>query len=139
VRISAAIKLAVAGPALALGLALAIPAAAGATTAAPGAHAVVNSPGAVHPDISNFTTYTGSGETGSTDAYQCDQGFDYNPGNAIILNPVLSVRNNCEYRVYLQYANGTSDCVNPHTTRNIVDVSFQDPDGVMIGNSEDNC
>jgi hypothetical protein len=145
-RIRPTIRLAIAAPALALGLALAIPAAASATTTTHGAHVIKNAAGASAsrpavnaPLISKFWTFTAPDESGAADTYECDQGFDYTPSNAVILNPVDSVTNNCEYRVYLQYANGTSDCVNPHTTRNIADARFQDPDGVMIGNSKDKC
>ncbi len=146
--IRATIRFAVAGPALAVGLALAIPAAASATTATPGAHVIKDSPStmsasrpsAITPDVNNFWTYDGQGQTGDGLGYACVQGGDYLASDGWpFLTHVLSVKNNCEYRVYLQYANGTSDCVNPKTSRNIVDTRFQDPDGVMIGNSTANC
>jgi hypothetical protein len=145
-RIRPAIRLAIACPALAIGLALAIPAAASATTTAtPTAHFMKGAGGTsvirpAVPRISNVKLFSGSGETGAEINYQCDQGFDYTATNgAVFLNPTKSVINNCEFRVFLQYANGTSNCVNPHTTRNIVDARFQDPDGLMIGNSTASC
>jgi hypothetical protein len=118
-----------------------------ASTALPAAAAaqkVVHSASSGHrpgasPDVNNFVTYTDPDQTGFSDDYPCIQGFDYTPSNWPILVPVESAVNNCEYRVYLQYANGTSDCINPDTPRNNIEEKYWYPDGVMIGNSEDPC
>lgn len=99
--------------------------------------------GTVTPNATNsFWTYDLPGEhtVDNNARYECLQGVDWpQPGQPPAPNPVESVANNCEYRVYLQYADGHSDCINPHTSRNIVDQINWDPIGVMIGNSTANC
>lgn len=142
-KISRATALAATTLALGLGAFAAAPASAQAAGAAPataaGARATtygVNTPGGtsqVTPDISTFWEYSGSNESGSIDGFECDAGANYTTGNAIIMDPVKSVTNTCEYRVYLQYPGTKQNCVHPHTTRNVVDASFQNPNGVIIG------
>jgi hypothetical protein len=99
--------------------------------------------GTAIPNATNFFwTYKLPGEhtIDNNARYECAQGVDYPQfGQPPVQNPVESVANNCEYRVYLQYADGHSDCINPHTSKNIVDSINWDPDGVMIGNSTNNC
>jgi hypothetical protein len=134
-RTRTSLKLATALAALATGFGLGMPAVAAAATTS-GAQATqygINTPGEVTPDISTFWEYSGSNETGSIDGFACVAGAHYTLGNSIIMDPVKSVTNNCEYRVYLQYPGPKQDCVNPHTTRNIVDSAFQNPNGVIIG------
>jgi hypothetical protein len=127
---------------MAAGVGLVVPAGASATTDVYGASvASAAKAGSVIPDVSSFWTYESPNQSEAIgySLYECNQGVDYSSPQYHIQVPVESVKNVCSYRVYLQYANGTSDCVNPGESRNIVDQRFQHPDGVMIGNSEDQC
>ena len=99
---------AVAGVALAAGMGLGVPAAATAATAAPAAvaHAAAAASAVrgagVTPDVNSFIEFPGSGETGKPFPLECVKGQDY----SITLATVKSVSNNCEFRVFLVYADG---------------------------------
>jgi len=143
---------ALAGISLAIGMAVSVPAAAIAAPAASGnpATQIVKSGAgttAVHkgsritPDENYFIAYQEANwnQNGNFIEYGCAAGMDYRGYPWKFEDPTLSVANHCADRVYMQYADGASDCVNPGATRNITVVASQDPDGVLIGSSTDNC
>ncbi|HYS35150.1 MAG TPA: hypothetical protein VEO01_05845 [Pseudonocardiaceae bacterium] len=105
--------------------------------ASAGCLAIVAPTATAAPDISNFIAYQGDHETGSFSLFECDRGFDY--AVLAVSLPFKSARNNCEFRVHLQYSGGRSICINPHSTRNGILPMNQRPIGVKIGPSTANC
>lgn len=90
----------------------------------------------VGPDVNNFLTYNFPGEMSQSGAFACSKGEVYFPLPADLL--VESVRNNCEFRVFLE-SPSKGDCVSPKTARDIVDPEFQTPVAIRIGTSMDPC
>jgi hypothetical protein len=86
---------------------------------------------AVSPDISNALLYPRANEQGGATLKQCIRGAD-----PLVVPPVASVKNNCEYRIYLQQVlggtSGWSYCINPKATVNVPSM-YQDPRGLKIG------
>jgi hypothetical protein len=86
------------------------------------------------PDISNFYTYTETGFGGTAFFGQCLQGEIYNAAD-----PVASVINNCEYHIYLQYSDGSSFCINPHSDRTDIGSRYRDPVTIQVGPGTSSC
>lgn len=59
------------------------------------------------------------------------------------LDPVKSVENGCDYRVYLQQfiggSTGWSFCIDGGSIRNDIGLKYQDPASVKVGASEQPC
>jgi hypothetical protein len=136
-RMQSLVMSATAAIALTIGLGSAVPAASATVTHAAGADHALSVP---TTDISNFWTYTGTSESDDGFHGSCIQGREYGwAGN----DPVNSVVNNCEYRIYMQQdANGVggwSFCINPHSTRNVIGNQYQLPASIKVGNSTASC
>jgi hypothetical protein len=90
--------------------------------------------------VNNFWAYEYENYDGYAYSYPCVQGQSYTASNlAEVPDFIHSVINNCEYRVYLQYQNGTSNCISPHTQRSSMETAFTVPDSVKIGYSTNAC
>lgn len=85
--------------------------------------------------MNNFITYTETNEGGTKTTYACYQGDDY----TVIIVPVASATNNCEYHVYLQYSDGSSFCIDPDSTRTDIGSAYRNPVSVQIGPGEGDC
>ncbi len=71
-------------------------------------------------------------------AYEaCDAGAVYSLNAS--LEPVVGVDNNCEYRIYLQYTDGSSYCIDPHYDKTYIGPAWQYPAALKIGESTDDC
>jgi hypothetical protein len=90
--------------------------------------------GTASPDIGNFYTYTETNFGGTQFFGACLQGEVYNAAD-----PVASVKNNCEYHIYLQYSNGTSFCINPHSDRSDIGSAFRNPVSIQVGPGTSDC
>jgi len=91
------------------------------------------------PDISNFITYQETNLRGTPYTGACVGGDLYSASH----NPVKSVRNNCEYRIYLQQnpggASGWQVCIDPHSVRTSIDSDHWDPATIKVGLKKSNC
>ena len=125
------------------GLGLSLPAAASAA-ATPGSGYLqtltsAHQGTAVSPDVNNFITYKNFNEQGTPYRGQCIAGVLYGATH----NPVKSVRNNCEFRIYLQQnpggAGGWSVCIDPHSVRSHIDRDHWDPATIKVGLKKSNC
>jgi hypothetical protein len=89
------------------------------------------------PDVNNALLYPGVNETGGATAKPCFTGSSDEVA-ADSSNPVKSVANNCEYRIYLQQnfleepGHGWAYCINPRSSVN-VPADRQIPHGLLIG------
>jgi len=128
-----------------LGLGLGMTTAASATTTGSSGSAYLHALTSAHqgagvsPDVSNFITYKEFNEGGTPYRGQCVGGVLYGASH----NPVKSVRNNCEYRIYLQQnpggAGGWSVCIDPHSVRSHIDSDHWDPATIKVGLKKTNC
>lgn len=88
----------------------------------------------VTPDISKAWLYPRQNEQGGGTTKECLEESD-----PLVVPPVASVKNNCEYRIYLQQVDGGTSgwsfCINPHATVNIPS-DRQNPRGLLIGRPE---
>lgn len=86
------------------------------------------------PDVNNVLLYPRANEQGGATLKQCIESAD-----PLVVPPVASVKNNCEYRIYLQEvlggASGWTYCINPKATVNVPS-RYQDPRGLKIGQAE---
>lgn len=83
-----------------------------------------------------FDTFEQPGLPGfPNSSYLCVAGVDYQtyPG------AVESAENFCEYRVYMQYSDGSSFCINPDSYRSNIGEAYWYPIGIKIGDSTSNC
>jgi hypothetical protein len=91
------------------------------------------------PDISNFITYQQTNLRGTPHPGACVAGRLYVANH----NPVKSVRNNCEFRIYLQQnpggATGWQVCIDPHSVRTSIDSDHQNPAAIKVGLKKSNC
>ena len=106
----------------------------GMSTGVSAAATAARAAAAVQPDISNVLLYPQAGEQGGATLKECLEGSD-----PLVVPPIASVRNNCEYRIYLQQVDGGTSgwsyCINPHATVNVPS-RFQNPKGMKIGQAE---
>lgn len=86
------------------------------------------------PDISNFYIYTQTNFGGTQHFAACIQGEIYGA-----FDPVASVINNCEYHIYLQYSDGSSFCINPHSNRTDIGSRYRDPVTIQVGPGTSSC
>ena len=55
------------------------------------------------------------------------------------VDPVASVINNCEYHIYLQYSDGSSFCINPHSDRTDIGSRYREPVSIQVGPGTSSC
>jgi len=117
---------------LAAGLAFGLPAAASAAASSP---AAVTGP---QLDTANLYIFTRTHERGTGHKAACHAGAEYKS-----VNPVESVANNCEYRIFLyQHAGGKTGwnyCVNPHSKANVVPGKYHAPQTIKVGTKAIKC
>jgi hypothetical protein len=92
--------------------------------------------GDVAPLVNNFLTYNFPGEVSESGHFACNKGEIYFPLPQPLV--VESVRNNCEFRAFLDSPTA-EDCVSPKTTRDINLREFQLPQAIRIGTSTAPC
>lgn len=105
---------------------------ASATVIAPNTAFAGHSAHKLSSDISEVLTFTESDYNGSLDDYKCTDNASYKPQSGI---PVASVENNCEYHIYLQYADGVPSpfCIDAHSDRSNIGSQYQFPVRIKIG------
>ena len=86
------------------------------------------------PDISSFYIYTETNFGGDQHFAACIQGEVYGA-----VDPVAFVINNCEYHIYLQYSNGSSFCINPHSDRTDIGSQYREPVSIQVGPGTSSC
>jgi hypothetical protein len=121
-----------------LGLGFGMTTAASATTT--GSSWSAHQGAGVSPDISNFITYKETHFRGTGYPGACVGGELYYANGT---DPVKSVKNNCEYRIYLQQnpggSTGWSVCIDPHSVRTSIDSDHWNPATIKVGLKKSNC
>lgn len=84
------------------------------------------------PRVNSFWTYTQPSFGGTAARALCNAG-QVNDWNA--LGPVKSAQNNCEYRVWMEYAGGSPSpfCIDPHSDRTNIGSTYWFPSVIRIG------
>ena len=85
---------------------------------------------------SNLYTYTQTNFGGTQFPAACVKGAVY---QAVGTDPVASVKNNCEYHIYLQYNNMPAFCINPHSDRKDIGSQYRDPVSLQVGPGTGSC
>lgn len=97
------------------------------------ANAVTSAP---RIDVNTLFLYKNAGYSGEDGAFLCFTGTDPLAPQTV----VKSLKNNCEYHIYLQYPGGVHPfCVNPMSDRSDIGAEYQLPISVQIGPGTGGC